>query len=218
MNQIVCICLTLAGLSLSYTTLPSGAYPTTNNLEIFGSDGGDLSSHSMHLETSKADKLGGHKLGGASGHVSDAHAALEASGSMGSVMGNNGASVGAEHSFRQFISGSSNPESTLIGELKPNASSLEQMLLRNKIANTISLMQELDKQDQMMREQHNGGVVGPALQSHSLGDESSAHTHRADCYIEVTRVERVPGRCHKTGSGLPICQSDNYMTISNECK
>ena len=90
----------------------------------------------------------------------------------------------------------------MIGELKPNASALELMLLKNKIASTIQTMRLMEKQEQLQRE----------LQAVSV-----AQDHRIECYIEVTRVEKVPGKCHRAGTGLPICQSDNYMTISNEC-
>lgn len=71
-----------------------------------------------------------------------------------------------EQSFHQFIN--SKPESTIIGELKPNASALELMLLRNKISNTIQRMQEMEKQ-----------APTSASQPNSVS---------AECFIEVTRV------------------------------
>lgn len=103
----------------------------------------------------------------------------------------------AEQSFHQFIN-SKPTESTVIGEIKPNATALELMMLRNKIANTILTMQEMEKQ------------------SNSLAPNEHATTS-AECYIEVTRKEKIQGKCHRAISGLPICQSDNYMTISSEC-
>lgn len=73
----------------------------------------------------------------------------------------------AEKSFQQFIH--SKPEqSTLIGEFRPNASELEIMLMKNKIASTIMSMQEMDK----------------ALESGSLEKEVTD----SECFIEVTRV------------------------------
>lgn len=30
-------------------------------------------------------------------------------------------------------------------------------------------------------------------------------------------MEKVPGKCKRLSGGLPICQSDSYMTFSNEC-
>lgn len=55
------------------------------------------------------------------------------------------------------------PESTVIGEIKPNASELELMLLKNKITNTIMRMEEMKK-------------------------ASIAEPTNGDCFIEVTRV------------------------------
>ena len=78
----------------------------------------------------------------------------------------------AERSFHQLVNSNSNSDSTLIGELKPNASALEMMLLRNKIANTILSMQEMDKQQAR----------------HSAQQDAIATS--ADCFIEVTRVSR----------------------------
>lgn len=76
--------------------------------------------------------------------------------------------IKAEKSFQQFIH--SRPEqSTMIGEIKPNASELEMLLMRNKIASTILSMQEMDK----------------ALESQSFEKEVMTDT---DCFIEVTRV------------------------------
>lgn len=31
------------------------------------------------------------------------------------------------------------------------------------------------------------------------------------------QVEKIAGKCHKANNGVPICQSDNYMAISNDC-
>lgn len=74
----------------------------------------------------------------------------------------------AEQSFHQFIH--SKPDSTIIGELKPNSSELEIMLLKNKIASTIQSMQEMEKANN--------------VRSPSYGHDQNG----ADCFIEVTRV------------------------------
>lgn len=103
----------------------------------------------------------------------------------------------SEQSFQQFIQ--TKPDSVLIGQLKPNASQLDMMLLKKKIASTILSMQELEN-----KSNNNNG----RLLSSDTG---------SDCFIEVTRVERVPGKCHKVNNGLPICQSENYMAINSEC-
>lgn len=76
----------------------------------------------------------------------------------------------AELSFQQFINSDSR-ESTIIGELKPNASALELMLSKNKIADTILSMQEMDKQAQK-----------------SAAKSANELPMQADCYIEITRV------------------------------
>lgn len=71
----------------------------------------------------------------------------------------------AERGFRKFIESASSPDSTIIGEFKPNASDLELVLLRNKIADAIASIQELNKHD-----------------------KAESRPNQADCYIDVTRV------------------------------
>lgn len=107
------------------------------------------------------------------------------------------ASKEAEQSFRQFID-STQTNSTIIGELKPNASASELMALRNKIADTILSMQE--KEQKRQREL-----------------EARQKLETAECYIEVTRVEKIPGKCKRANGGQPICQSSRLMSITNEC-
>lgn len=72
-------------------------------------------------------------------------------------------------SFQKFIH--KEPDSTVIAEFKPNASDLDLMLLRNKIANTIASMKDSE------RDQLNRGSDGSQNQ----------------CFIEVTKVSRAKG-------------------------
>lgn len=102
-------------------------------------------------------------------------------------------------------------------------------MLRNKIADAIASIQELNKLD-----------------------KAAAQQEQADCYIDVTRVsnvqvlpnslhlilmgrniyqqiltkllgyfpskvEKIAGKCHRASNGLPICQSENYMVITSDC-
>lgn len=79
--------------------------------------------------------------------------------------------VSADKSFQQFISSKPSQESTIIGEIKPNASNLEKLLLRAKVADIIRGMQEMES----------------AGKKNSSG---AAESDPAECYIEVTRVSQ----------------------------
>lgn len=68
-----------------------------------------------------------------------------------------------EKSFQQFINSKSGV-STEIGQIKPNASELDILMLKNKIANTILKMKELEK------------------------TPMAVNANQAECYIEVTKV------------------------------
>lgn len=130
-------------------------------------------------------------------------AKLASNGATATNAGSSGGAAAEQTSFHQFISNTPS-ESTIIGEFKPNASEQDMLVLRNKIAATIMSMQEMSKKEQQQRERQLQAVA-------------ARQVLQAECFIEVTRVDKVPGKCHRTGSGLPICQSENYMTISNGC-
>jgi hypothetical protein len=117
----------------------------------------------------------------------------------------------AEQSFRKFIEPVS---STVIGEIKPNASSLEMMLLRDKIASTIASMKEKENERNapMM-----GSVVLDDYQPAGGAAITTSGASITDCYIEVTRREKIPGKCLRTMGGKPICQSDGLISIDSEC-
>lgn len=78
----------------------------------------------------------------------------------------------AEQSFQQFIY--SKPESTYITELKPNSSTLEMMLFKEKIASAIMSMQEMEKAKSVRSMEPTGG----------------------DCFIETTKVSIVDPPAH----------------------
>lgn len=96
-------------------------------------------------------------------------------------------------SFHQFMQ--LKPESTVIGELKPNASDAEVEELRTKIAATIMGMQLMDK-------------------SGSGRADIIAIPTGADCSIGP----RIPGKCHKIPNGVSLCQTADYVAISSDCK
>lgn len=229
-KQLACLWLALAATAFCLVTVTQ-AYPTAADLGLFASS--DLSSN-------KLDPGAGLPL------VPEAElqqaAAAAAAGSIGGSPLNGGAKQSAD--FHEFIS-SGKPDSTIIGELKPNASAEEMAELRNNIAKAISKMQALDRQEQRLRQSQallSGGAGGgganaagspmPALlgsmlratpASASSTSTSSGHSssskpaEQTGCYIEVPRVEKVLGKCQRAANGQPICQSDTYMTISSQC-
>lgn len=76
-----------------------------------------------------------------------------------------------EQSFKDYVK--SVPDSTVVGHVRPNASELELILLRKKIADTILAMQELEREKARQKEDKNRQPITDA-----------------ECFIEVTKVSR----------------------------
>lgn len=116
-----------------------------------------------------------------------------------------------EQSFRKFIDFDPRASSSYIGAWKANASEVEKEEFRKKIASTILAMQEMDKQRAMSKVTTNSLIKSQATTGADAGQTVP------QCYIEVTRVEKVPGKCGQVHGGKPICQSDEYMSFSSQC-
>lgn len=151
---VACSALALANSAQAYPTASIDFYSTANKLNDFAKS----------TSTAPMDEVS--SSGGA--------AAAAAAAASGDSAPSAAPLAGSDVNFHQFINSKSTPESTIIGELKPNSSAWELMLLRSKIAETILKMQEADHKQQQLQ-----NIQPPS------------HLDGAECFIEVTRVSLI---------------------------